>query len=105
MDRDERRLLSETVRAALAEVDGGAADTVLDALGWPDMLAAEPDDATASAFDDVVTHALHEASGIAVLHPPFGASSVSEDAGRADGLASTRVTAARELLVVVDRGT
>jgi hypothetical protein len=120
MDHSERELLAATVRDALAHTDD--ADAALVDLGWPDMLAAEPDaaieivfhelgrsNATSTALDDVVLHALGVDRGgrDAALLPPFGASALSSndhdegDGGAIEGLASHRATAAEELVVVV----
>lgn len=76
MDRDDRELLTTSVDAALnPAADTATNDRALAALGWADMLAAEPVDAvaivfgslgrhaaSASALNDVVTHS----------HPPWG---------------------------------
>ena len=116
MDLAERELLAATVRDALASAVGDA-DDVLAALGWSEMLAAEPDAATAIVFqelgrsnvaatvlDDVVLHALGIDTGVerAVLVPPFGTSLVAADREQMVGLATHRVTSASELVVVRD---
>ena len=69
MEADELELLDKSVRHAL--VSAPDADDALDAIGWPDVLAAEPRDAVsvvfgalgdlnavASSLDDVVLDAL-----------------------------------------------
>jgi hypothetical protein len=113
IDGDERALMEETVRAALAEAvaAGSGADAVLAKLGWRELHASEPDDAiaivfgalgatnaAATALDDVLAAALgvEPRAECAVLLPRFGA---WEPPGRA-GLATARVAAAEELLVV-----
>jgi hypothetical protein len=119
IDPADRAVMEETVRAAIADADGGAAiDGVLGQLGWLEMLDAEPADAiavvfsalgatnaTATALDDVVLSALgtKPRSDLAVLLPRFAA---WEPPGRIDGdlhargLATARAATARELLVV-----
>ena len=124
IDADERALMDETVRGALAEAvaGGGDADAVLAKLGWRELLRDEPDDAiaivfgalgrtdaVASALDDVLAAALGEGprSDLAVVLPPFGGwAAPASEAGelRADGLATLRAARARELLVVCDAG-
>ncbi len=119
MDSGERALLARTVRDALAATEGPGDDiAVLTALGWSEMLAAEPDaaiaivftelgrsGARASVLDDVVLHALgiSPRADLAVLLPRFGASAVAGD-GEAAGLLSARAAVASELLVVWRRG-
>jgi len=119
MDPEERALLDDATRAALRAVDTDA-DAALLALGWPEMLAAEPRDAiaivfdalggtnsAASALDDVVADALGAATGLecAVLLPRFATwdapATIADGCVSARGLASARVTAAATLLVVV----
>ena len=69
MEADELELLDKSVRHAL--VSAPDADDALDAIGWPDVLAAEPRDAVsvvfgalgdlnavASSLDDVLLDAL-----------------------------------------------
>jgi len=120
IDHSERAAMEETVRAAIAGADGGAAtDEVLGKLGWLEMLAAEPPDAidivfsalgstggTATALDDVIVSALgtQPRADLAVLLPRFAA---WDPPGRiegedlcAQGLATARAATARELLVV-----
>ena len=48
MEADERELLDKSVRHAL--VSAPDADDALDAIGWPDVLAAEPRDAVSVVF-------------------------------------------------------
>ena len=51
IDHSERAAMEETVRAAIAGADGGAAiDAVLGKLGWLEMLAAERPDAIDIVF-------------------------------------------------------
>jgi hypothetical protein len=84
MEADERELLDKSVRHALtSETD---ADEALEAIGWSDVLAAEPRDAVsvvfaalgdlnavASPLDDVVLDGLGvSALGGAVALPAFG---------------------------------
>lgn len=128
MDTAERELLAATVRdavdGAVANDAGPAAlDTVLGELGWLEMLDAEPRDAlavvfgalgarngTASPLDDVLAGALgHKPRpGLAVLLSPYAA---WDPPGRSDGehtaaagLATSRIAAADELLVVSQAG-
>ncbi len=124
MDAAERALLEEAVGSALAGAAPGAdADAAVAALGWLEMLAAEPRDAlavvfealgatngSATALDDVVVAALggEPRTDLAVLLPTFGAWSppgaFADGRVRAAGLATARVTTARELLVVCAAG-
>jgi len=120
IDAAERAAMEETVRAAIAGADGGAAiDEVLGKLGWLEMLAAEPPDAidivfsalgatgaTATALDDVVVSALgtQPRADLAVLLPRFAA---WDPPGRIDandllarGLATARAATASDMLVV-----
>jgi Acyl-CoA dehydrogenase, C-terminal domain len=122
MDAAERALLDDAVGAALA-VTGASADDQLADLGWLEMLATEPRDAIAAVFgalgatngaatilDDVVVSALgaEPRPDLAVLLPPFGAwgapGAVADGHARAAGLATARVVAASELLVVCAAG-
>jgi hypothetical protein len=122
MDAAERTLLEDAVRAALG-TDDASADEQLAELGWLDMLAAEPRDAIAVVFealgvtnraattlDDVVASALgvQPRPDLAVLFPPFGAwdppGAIANDHAHAVGLATARVTTARDLLVVCRDG-
>jgi hypothetical protein len=124
IDADERALLDETVRGAIAraleDTDGGAAiDAVLAQLGWLELLDAEPSDAvdivfsalgaanaTATALDDVVVSALGKEprADLVVLLPRFAAwDPPGRTAGgqlQARGLATSRAAAADEVLVV-----
>jgi alkylation response protein AidB-like acyl-CoA dehydrogenase len=101
MDAGERALLEATVRDAVASAS--SAEAALAELGWLDMLAAERDDAiaivfealgaanaNATALDDVVVSALG-------LEPGPGRAAAFFGFGR--GLATARITSARELLV------
>ena len=118
MDKSERALLAETVRAALGAA-AGSADAVLVDVGWLEMLDAEPADAIAvvfealgeagrssTALDDVMAAALgtKPRPDLAVLLPSFGAwdppGSRTPDQVVAAGLATARVATARDLLVV-----
>ena len=124
IDADERALMEETVRGALAEAvaDGGDVDAVLAKLGWREMLRDEADDAIAivfgalgrtnavgTALDDVLATALgvEPRNDLAVVLPPFGGFSPPGSEARevqADGLATVRAAHARELLVVCRAG-
>ena len=124
MEAAERALLAATVRDAIAAADGIAAvDSVLDGLGWLEMLEAEPRDAieivfdalgttngAATVLDDVVASALgmQPRADLAVLLPPFASwAPPGRTTGgdvRALGLASARVDTAREILVVCTTG-
>jgi len=120
IDAAERAAMEETVRAAIAGADRGAAiDDVLAKLGWLELLAAEPADAidivfsalgatggSATALDDVVASALgaEPRADLAVLLPPFAAwdppGRVDASELRAQGLATARAAAASDMLVV-----
>lgn len=120
IDADDRALMLESVRAALADVDRDAPiDEVLAKLGWLDMLAAEPADAievvfsalgatdrAATAIDDVIVSALgvEPRADLAVLLPRFAAWSPpgALDANELDaqGLATARAARARAMLVI-----
>jgi len=124
IDAEERALMEETVRGALARAvaDGDDVDAVLAKLGWRELLRDEPDDAiaivfgavgrtnaVATALDDVLATGLGEEprSDLAVVLPRFGAfAPPGSDAGgiHADGLATVRAARARELLVVFGTG-
>ena len=109
MDAAERALLADTVTDAVTGAPD-AADAPLAALGWLEMLSAEPDiavdvvftalgraNANAAVLDDVVAHGLgiEPRADLAVLLPPFG----SWAPPIADGIATARIAAARELAV------
>jgi hypothetical protein len=133
MEAGERALLAETVRDALdrACAPGAPAeplDSVLDDLGWLDMLHAEPDaavdivfhalgttNASAARLDDVVVHALggEPRAGLAVLLPQFGTwtppahrhdPAAEPDGAHVGGMATARAITADEMLVVHDAG-
>jgi len=124
IDADERALMEQTVRGALAHAVAADedADAVLAKLGWREMLRDEPDDAiaivfgalgrtnaVATALDDVLATALglEPRSDLAVVLPPFGSwEAPGSEAGeiRAEGLATLRAAHARELLVVCGAG-
>jgi hypothetical protein len=114
MELAERELLATTVRDALSR-DAAHVDDALAALGWRDMLSAEPDDAiaivfsalgeanaSATALDDVVIAALgvEPTAGRAALLPPYGA----WEQPASDGIATSRITTADELVVAHDGG-
>ena len=119
MEADELELLDKSVRHALLSAPD--ADDALDAIGWPDVLAAEPRDAVsvvfgalgdlnavASSLDDVVLDALGVTtpSGAAVALPAFGGwdppGVVSGGALAVDGLAFAR-SARRDTVAVPAR--
>lgn len=124
IDAEERALLEETVRSALADAcakpkAAAAVDAVLAQLGWLELLASEPRaaleivfgalgaaNAPGSALDDVLAKALglEPRPDLAVLLPAFGSwnpPGQCDSAGvRARGLATSRAPHARELLVV-----
>ena len=126
MEATERSLLETTVRSALERAASHEAPTVDDALaelGWLEMLRTEPRDAVevvftalgatnaaASVLDDVITSALGFDAGVdlAVLLPRFAAWSpparIERGIVHAQGLATARVTTAKELVVVSDAG-
>lgn len=125
IDAEDRVLLDETVRAALADNEAGNAshntiDALLKQLDWLDLLDADPLDAIeivfralghfnapSTAMDDVLSAALdiRPVADVAVLVPPFAS---WEPAGRIDlkqeidarGLATSRSDTAKDLLVV-----
>src|SRR5262245_48535368 len=89
---DERALMEQAVRAAIADAvaadESSDIDAVLAKLGWLEMLDEHPDDAiavvfgalgatnaTATALDDVLASALGQEprAGLAVLLPRFAA--------------------------------
>jgi Acyl-CoA dehydrogenase, C-terminal domain len=85
MDAEERALLAKSIRDATARHTGGALDAALDAMGWPDALAAAPRDAVAllfehqgaanaasSALDRVVVAGLGLGPDLGVVLPPLG---------------------------------
>jgi hypothetical protein len=108
MEADELELLDKSVRHALAaEPD---ADDALEAIGWSDVLAAEPRDAVsvvfgalgelnavASSLDDVMLDGLGVASGLggAIALPVFGTweppGTLRDGTLELDGLALARV--------------
>jgi hypothetical protein len=120
IDADDRTLMEETVRSAIAGADGReAADRILGELGWLEMLDSAPSDAidvvftalgatnaAATALDDVVASALgaKPRADLAVLLPGFAAWDPPGrlDAGgfHAHGLATARAATAGEMLVV-----
>jgi alkylation response protein AidB-like acyl-CoA dehydrogenase len=119
VEADELELLDKSVRHALASEPD--ADDALDAIGWPDVLAAEPRaavsvvfgalgdlSAVTSALDDVMLDALGAtaAPGSAVALPAFGSwepPGVFSGATLAiDGLAFARV-ARRDTVAVPAR--
>jgi hypothetical protein len=120
IEAGERDLMLQTARAALAGAEGIAAtDEALGQIGWLEMLAAEPGDAieivfsalgatwrTAGALDDVMLAALGQKprADLAVLLPGFAAwdppGGLDPQSLRAEGLATARAAAAREILVV-----
>ena len=127
MDAGERALLGETVAAAIAAAgrpNAAAVDTALAGLGWREMLTAEPRDAieivfgalgaanaTATILDDVLTSAVGAPArdDLTVLLPRFAAwdppGSIDGEGLHAVGLASARIAAADDLLVVCTAGT
>lgn len=123
---DERMVMAETVRGAIADAVAGAdadIDAVLANLGWLEMLADEPDDAidivfgalgavnaTSTALDDVVASALGQNPGadLAVLLPRFAGwdppGRIDADELDAQGLATGRAATAKQMLVVCGAG-
>jgi hypothetical protein len=119
VDADDLELLEKSVRHALtSEAD---ADEALEAIGWSDVIAAEPRDAVsvvfgalgdlnavASSLDDVMLDSLGVAStlGGAVALPAFGGweppGTVRDGSLEIDGLALARV-AHRETIAVPAR--
>jgi len=120
IDADDRALMEESVRAAIAGADGReSVDPILGQLGWLEMLDTAPSDAidivfralgatnaTATALDDVVASALgtKPRADLAVLLPRFAGWDPpgSLDAGgfHARGLSTARAATAGEMLVV-----
>jgi hypothetical protein len=120
IDPADRASMQETVRAAIAGVDGcEAVDRILGRLGWLEMFDAAPSDAidvvfsalgasnaAATALDDVIASALgtKPRADLAVLLPRFAAWDPPGrlDAGgvQAGGLATARAATAGEMLVV-----
>jgi hypothetical protein len=119
IDAAERASMEESVRAAIAGADGGAAiDAVLGKLGWLELLAAEPADAIdvvfsalgatgamATALDDVVATALgvEPRADLAILLPRFAAwdppGRIEGEGLCAQGLATARAATASDLMV------
>ena len=112
MEPDELELLDKSVRHALTSAPD--ADDALEAIGWSDVLAAEPRDAVsvvfgalgelnavASSLDDVMLDGLGvgTAPGGALALPPFGTweppGTLRDGALHVDGLALARSLAAR----------
>jgi len=128
IDSEERAAMEETVRGALSDAVATAggeadADAVLAKLGWLEMLRDHPDaavgvvfsalgatNAPSTALDDVLLSALglEQRADRAVLLPPFAAWDAPGciEGGRlhAEGLATSRASAARELAVVSTAG-
>jgi hypothetical protein len=50
MDAAERDLLTETLRKTMTAASGQALEAALDELGWPDLLAEEPETAVPAVF-------------------------------------------------------
>jgi hypothetical protein len=117
IDAEERALMEESARGALADAGTSAAeaDAALAKLGWRELLHDAPDDANAivfgalgatnapaSALDDALAAALGHAprDDLAVVLPRFAAwDPPGSDAG-AEGLATARAATAETLLVV-----
>jgi hypothetical protein len=114
IEADERALMEETARAAIADAltagEKADIDAVLAKLGWLEMLDDHPDaaiaivfgalgatNAMATALDDVVASALGQKprASLAVVLPRFS----SWDPPSAEGLATARAASADELLV------
>ncbi|OAA29666.1 acyl-CoA dehydrogenase family protein [Frankia sp. EI5c] len=87
MDAAERDLLADTLRKAMTGTSGAALDSALDELGWPDLLAEEPDTAIpvvftllgetgshASVLNDVLLHAAGQPLGGTLPLPYTGGS-------------------------------
>ena len=115
IEADDRALMEQTVRAAIADAmaadESPDIDAVLAKVGWLELLRDEPDDAiavvfgalgatnaAATALDDAIVSALgHEPRpGLAVLLPQFS----RWDPPGAKGLATARAASAEEILVV-----
>lgn len=119
MGPDERDLLTASVAAAIdPTVSPADNDAALEALGWHDMLSAEPVDAVAVVFgrlgaaaaaatviDDVVGSALGLAAGAAVVHPRWGTADLADPAATPIvGVAGDRIRSAPEAHVVCRGG-
>jgi hypothetical protein len=123
IDADERALMEETVRSAIAgalAADKGAdIDAILAQLGWQEMLRDEPGDAidivftalgaanaTATALDDVMLSALGRGprADLSMMLPNFAAwdppGQIEADSLHARSLATARAATATEMLVV-----
>jgi len=126
IDPDERALMQETVRSAIAgalATDKDAdIDVVLAQLGWREMLRDEPGDAidivfnalgttnaSATALDDVILSALgrEPRAELAVMLPRFAAwdppGEIDAEHLHARSLATARAATAGEMLVVCGR--
>lgn len=124
IDDEERALMEETVRGALADAVATAGevadvDAILTKLGWLEMLHDQPEDAigivfgalgatnaTATPLDDVLAWAFgrEPRAALAVLLPPFDAwdqpGRIEGSDLRGEGLATARAATAEEMLVV-----
>jgi len=124
IDADERAVMAQTVRGAIADAlatagSGADIDAVLTKFGWLEIFDDEPDDAidivfsalgavnaTATALDDVVASALGQKprADLAVLLPRFAAwyppGRIDANGLHAEGLATGRAATAAEMLVV-----
>lgn len=122
MDAAELQLFTDSLRLSLAR-HGDDADAALAEVDWRAALADDPRAATravfgvlgelnarSSALDDVLTFAvgLDPSGDRAVVLPPIGRHAPPATYHRAEltisGLATARVDAASELLVVIDGG-
>ncbi len=123
MDADERALFEKSVRQALDSADH--ADAALDALGWFDVLVAEPRAAVsvvfvalgelhvgASALDDVMIHGFGDDRlplGAAVALPEFGGwappGAVEHGVLHVDGIALSGIAGRDDLVIPAQDGT
>jgi hypothetical protein len=120
VDAVDLDLLRATVASVIsADRSAAANDAALDAIGWGDMFAAEPDDAVGVVFgqlgraaarsgllDDVVGSALGLDAGAIVAHPKWGDLSPGSTA-HANSLSVTfgpRFEGVEPAHVVTDRG-
>lgn len=53
MDREDRRLFEQSIRAATSRASGPALDAALEELGWQDALAEDPETAVGVLFEEM----------------------------------------------------
>ena len=120
MGDEEFSLLRQSLRQAIQSHNGAALDAALEALGWPDALAADARAAvsvlfelqgaanvTSSALDRVLAHALGHGGAPVVLPAPGGwaaPAALSSGRLRVRGVATASLGAGETALVVARSG-